>query len=302
MNKYFFALVASVFITACSSSPNNLKDNDHSTDNEKGFIVGGYGKVISTSDVNDNNSGCDPSPAGSKGMFSSGEGTGNRTAHPCKPKPISRKTNDQAQASTNPKPRITNRPKPTVKPLLSYWVERIGQNAKPRVSTSTVFHSGDAIRLHVNSKHSGYLYVVNEGSSGRRSIIYPSTSAASEYVESNHDYVIPSRGHIRFDNQSGQETVWLFLSQKPLPVNNSSQSIEQLKSQAFEKVTYNTCGSKDLVVESPDSLQSNCGADSKDLVIEDDALAQENTTTVGLPNELMDQGKILAIKLKLRHD
>jgi len=295
MNNYFFVLAVSLFLTACSSNPKP------SADGGKGVLSPGIGtsSVSETSSANNKeNSGCELSSDG-KGMLSDGVGTGKPNSPPCVQR--KQKPGSQVQASLHHNPAIIHHHKPAILPLLTYWVERLSQKTSLRVNPSTVFHSGDVIRLHVNSRRSGYLYVVNEGSSGHRSIIYPSTSSASEFVESNRDYVIPARGHIRFDSQSGQETVWLFLSQRPLPLN-ANQNIDAFKDNALQKTNYSSCGSKDLVVESPESMQSNCGADAKDIFIEDDPLAQENTTTVGLPSELIDQGKVLAIKMSLHHE
>jgi len=150
---------------------------------------------------------------------------------------------------------------------LTYWIERIGRSGTQRVGPSTVFKSGDRIRIHVRSNRSGYLYVVNQGSSGRGSFLFPTSANADEYVEANRVYTIPVSGHIRFDDQPGEEIVWLFLSQRPLPVDVPGQN-RRLESRRFaaKEADYNPCGSKDLVVESPDALQTSCGAGSKDLV------------------------------------
>ena len=264
MNKFFLVFALSTLILSCSSDPNHVGDA------EKGLLNAGVGQSFST------RSNCEPSSEGSKGMLSGGESTVPSTnsgyeSIDCVSKPALQSIiKPTKQVSTNPKSKFLS-PNKQVVPLLSYWIERIGENANIRVSTSTVFHSGEAIRLHVNSRRSGYLYVVNEGSSGRRAVLYPSSSNASELVEYNHAYVIPAMGHIRFDNQSGQETVWLFLSQLPLPLNNTNQNIDSLKEHTLRTVNYNPCGGKDLVLESPESLQSKCGVDRKDLFIEKDA-------------------------------
>ncbi|MGH8557257.1 MAG: DUF4384 domain-containing protein [Methylococcales bacterium] len=87
-----------------------------------------------------------------------------------------------------------------------------------RVATSSLFRSGDRVFLHVRSNPSGYLYIVNQGTSGRSDFLFPATINDREYIDANRTYSIPSNGgYIRFDNQPGQEIVWLFLSQYPLP-------------------------------------------------------------------------------------
>jgi hypothetical protein len=186
---------------------------------------------------------------------------------------------------------------------LSYWIERLNPGGGiQRVSASSVFHSGDRIRLHVRSNRPGYLYVVNQGSSGRGSYLYPASANASEYVESGRIYQVPVSGNIRFDSQPGQEIVWLFLSQRPLPVETSAQPQMRPSGGDFRQASYNPCGSKDLVVESPDTLQNTCGAGSKDLMLEDDSQGTEPATKVSLPAEVTEKGQILALRLILRHD
>ena len=187
---------------------------------------------------------------------------------------------------------------------LSYWIERLSPSGGvQRVSASTLFHSGDRIRIHVRTNRPGYLYVVNQGSSGRGSYLYPASANANEYVEPSRVYQIPTSGNIVFDNQPGQEIVWLFLSQRPLPVDNAPQSqIKPSGERSFKQASYNPCGSKDLVVEAPDELQSSCGAGSKDLALEDDNQSTEPATKVTFPSEVAEKGQILALRLVLKHD
>jgi hypothetical protein len=177
----------------------------------------------------------------------------------------------------------------------------LGSGGAPRATTSTVFRSGDRIRLHVRSNNPGYLYIVNQGSSGHTDLLFP-TANVSERIESGRTYTLPATGHIRFVEPPGQETVWLFLSARPLSVNPQAQgSFKQSGGHPVE-AAYNPCGAKDLAVEAPDALQSKCGLGSKDLVVEDDARSNTPAEYAMAPAALIEQGRILALRVILRHD
>jgi Domain of unknown function (DUF4384) len=184
---------------------------------------------------------------------------------------------------------------------LSYWIERLGSGGAPRATTSTVFRSGDRIRLHIRANHPGYLYIVNQGSSGHTDFLFP-TAGGGEYIEPNRTYTLPVTGHIRFVDPPGQENVWLFLSARPLPVDAQAQGGFKQSGGYPLEVAYNPCGAKDLVVEAPDALQSKCGLGSKDLVVEDDARSNTPTEYAVAPAALIEQGRIMALRVILRHD
>ena len=197
---------------------------------------------------------------------------------------------------------------------LSYWIERQSSEGMQRVTTSSTFMSGDRVRLHIQSNRSGYLYVVNQGTSGHSDFLFPATINDREYIDANRTYTVPAHGgYIRFDNRPGQEVVWVFLSQYPLPPNVSTQSSIIPSDSSIKVASYNPCGGKDLLVENPANLQSSCGMGSKDLVVEDDSSpplspAPANVTpfipaeyAVG-PTELMKKGQMLSLRVVLHHD
>jgi hypothetical protein len=83
---------------------------------------------------------------------------------------------------------------------------------------STVFHSGDRVRLSIMANHPGYLYIIQQGSSGAWSPIYPSRDAArdSNFVEAGRVYEIPRDGAFEFNQQPGKEHVFIVLSAQPI--------------------------------------------------------------------------------------
>jgi hypothetical protein len=86
------------------------------------------------------------------------------------------------------------------------------------VDPATVFQSGDRIRVSVEANDSAYLYVVMKGSSGSWKVMFPSPEIAggNNRVESGKPYTIPPMpGRFAFDEQVGDEQLFLVLSRKP---------------------------------------------------------------------------------------
>src|SRR5262249_34808228 len=61
------------------------------------------------------------------------------------------------------------------------------------VAPDTVFHAGDKIRFAVQTNSPGYLYIVNQGSSGTWKPIFPSPDVADgdNHVDGWHSYTMP---------------------------------------------------------------------------------------------------------------
>jgi len=86
------------------------------------------------------------------------------------------------------------------------------------VMPSTVFHSGDHVKISLMANHSGYLYIIQQGSSGSWSPIFPSQDAArdSNYVESGAVYEVPKDGAFELNQQPGKERLFIVLSIDPI--------------------------------------------------------------------------------------
>jgi Domain of unknown function (DUF4384) len=86
------------------------------------------------------------------------------------------------------------------------------------VLPSTTFHSRDRVRISVMSNQPGYLYIVQKGSSGAWSPIFPAADAArdSNHVEQGQVYVLPANGAFEFNDQSGTEKLFIVLSRQPI--------------------------------------------------------------------------------------
>jgi hypothetical protein len=113
------------------------------------------------------------------------------------------------------------------KPLgLRYSILRnAGGDEYREVDPDTVFHSGDRIRVAAQSNDEGYLYIVMKGASGSWKVLFPSAEIAdgSNRVSSGRQFLIPPPpGRFAFDEQAGEERLFIVLSRHPEP------SLEQL--------------------------------------------------------------------------
>ena len=113
------------------------------------------------------------------------------------------------------------------KPLgLRYsFLRNAGGDEYREVDPDTVFRSGDRIRVAVQSNDEGYLYIVMKGTSGSWKVLFPSAEIAdgSNRVTSGQQCLIPPPpGRFAFDEQAGEERLFIVLSRHPEP------SLEQL--------------------------------------------------------------------------
>jgi hypothetical protein len=109
----------------------------------------------------------------------------------------------------------------TEKPLgLRYSFLRNAGDEYREVDPDTVFRSGDHIRVAVQSNDEGYLYIVMKGTSGSWKVLFPSAEVAdgSNRVASGLQTLIPPPpGHFAFDEQAGEERLFIVLSRHPEP-------------------------------------------------------------------------------------
>jgi hypothetical protein len=72
----------------------------------------------------------------------------------------------------------------------------------------------------VEANNPGYLYIINQGSSGTWKPIFPSSEVenGNNRVESLHAYTLPSEEHrMVFDETAGAEKLFVILSRQPEP-------------------------------------------------------------------------------------
>ena len=98
-------------------------------------------------------------------------------------------------------------------------LKRGGDGQYQEVDPESVFHSGDKIRLNIETNDSAYLYIVMKGSSGKWLPLFPSRqiSGGNNRIEKGRLYQIPpgDEGRFTFDENAGEEKLFLVLSRKP---------------------------------------------------------------------------------------
>jgi hypothetical protein len=102
---------------------------------------------------------------------------------------------------------------------LRYTILKKSGDQPVEVGSGTVFHAGDRIRLAIEANDGGYLYVVNQGSSGTWKLLFPSPEIkdGDNHVQKRVRYEIPSGYTFTFDEQSGEEKLFIVLSRQPEP-------------------------------------------------------------------------------------
>lgn len=97
-------------------------------------------------------------------------------------------------------------------------------------SPDTTFHSGDKVRLSIMSNEPGYLYVIQQGSSGNWSPIFPipNAGADSNRVQPGVPSQIPGgTNSFKFDNHAGVEKLFVVLSREP--IGDLDAALQRLK-------------------------------------------------------------------------
>jgi hypothetical protein len=102
------------------------------------------------------------------------------------------------------------------------------------VAPGTVFHNGDHLRLSIMANQPGFLYVIQQGSSGGWSSIFPgplkdqASGESINKIEQGHAYEIPNgKNYFRFDQNPGQEKLFLVLSRER--ISDLDGAIKSLK-------------------------------------------------------------------------
>lgn len=77
-----------------------------------------------------------------------------------------------------------------------------------------VFANGDQVRFRFKSNTAGYLYVVNEGTSGETATLFPSAEAGTDNrIEAGREYTIPgNQGAFKLTGPAGYDSVYWIVS------------------------------------------------------------------------------------------
>lgn len=149
---------------------------------------------------------------------------------------------------------------------LMYYIERQGPDGGvDRVNATTVFHSGDKIRLQLKSNVDGRLVIAQRNVDGSSGVLFPDSrvNGGDNRIRANTVAALPSWGAwFKFDNNPGEERLLVMLTPEGSNVQPGAMPAEPLRPWD-EKRTHDVTvlaqaqlGSKALVVEVDDSKAS----------------------------------------------
>lgn len=114
---------------------------------------------------------------------------------------------------------VETKPASTEAQYLGLRYSIVDGNSRQEIDPSKAFHSGDAIRLKLQSNSNGYLYILTQGSSGAWKFLFPSAELRDNTNEITRDQVteIPSSQAFEFDTAPGAEKLFVVLSRDREP-------------------------------------------------------------------------------------
>ncbi|HMS38638.1 MAG TPA: DUF4384 domain-containing protein [Pyrinomonadaceae bacterium] len=116
------------------------------------------------------------------------------------------------------------------KPGMKIWFERqIGCKKNfVRVAPTTIFRSGDCIRVQFWLNFTGYLTVINNGTTGTKRVIFPAENQSNQ-VFPKTPYYLPDNGGVKFDANPGNEQLIFIASKLPLKESIVEDSVKNRK-------------------------------------------------------------------------
>ena len=100
-------------------------------------------------------------------------------------------------------------------------VERKIGDRVERAEPNHVFEQGDLVRFRFKSSFNGFLYVMNQSTSGKSMVLFPKENAGLDNrIERNRAYVMPmtESGWFRVEGQPGYETLYWLVSPSTMAV------------------------------------------------------------------------------------
>lgn len=150
---------------------------------------------------------------------------------------------------------------------LSYWIELIAAADKrgTQVTDDRTFRSGERIRLHFRGNTEGRIVIVQLGTSGVSSVLFPDAEKGlgDNRVRANRSHVLPSGDHwFRFDNKAGRERLLVFFARNQQELDRAfptQRVMDAAATTALLRAVERSRGSKDLFIERETKEPSEIG-------------------------------------------
>jgi len=172
-------------------------------------------------------------------------------------------------------------------------LQRLDTDKEEEVGPDTTFHSGDRVRFAFESNIDGYLYVIQQGSTGRWTVLFPSpkTNGGLNAIRRFQEQVVPSDRWFYFDSNPGTEKILVFLSKEPvtqLPGFDRPVTKVEMLAQAQVDDLAGSVRSRDLVFDTPSSAREgnpDGEANQSTYVVNGDELGKAVLATIQLTHK-----------------
>lgn len=106
-------------------------------------------------------------------------------------------------------------------------VEQFRQDEWKTVDPATIFESGAQVRFRIKTNFAGYLYVMNYGTTGAYTLLFPRQDTGSQNrVEPGREYLVPATsGAFRITGPAGHDIVYWMVT--PIDVSPAAGSRER---------------------------------------------------------------------------
>ncbi|MFN7944272.1 MAG: DUF4384 domain-containing protein [Blastocatellia bacterium] len=119
-----------------------------------------------------------------------------------------------------PAPVVT--PAPVTEPALglgyTVFLKVVGADFT-RVDPKRAFHTGEAVRLLLETSRNGFVYIFNQTDNGAPQMIFPNAQVqgGDNFIRAHYPVWVPDAGEIEFYGKAGTEKLTIVFSEKPLP-------------------------------------------------------------------------------------
>jgi hypothetical protein len=139
---------------------------------------------------------------------------------------------------------------------LSYWIELEGPKGQPgtQVTNQRIFRSGERIRLHFRSNAEGQIALLQLGSSGNSSFLFPDAEKGltDTSLGADQDRILPDASSwFTFDNHPGTERLLAVFAKSKADVDSLSvgPAMDSKATERMLQTAQKERGSKDLIIE-----------------------------------------------------
>lgn len=134
--------------------------------------------------------------------------------HPVTPERPDRRVSPPSESMVIPAAYVSAQP-----PLGLRYSLLLSRANQPYAETEagSTFRSGDRLKITVESNDNAYLYVIARGTSGLWKVLFPVSEVANgdNFIQAFRRYEVPNGGRFYFDDQAGEEKLFLVLARKP---------------------------------------------------------------------------------------